>query len=260
MIKPFRGDFRLTQGFGENPASYAKFGLKGHNGLDYGLPTGTDIIAPHSGKVVEASFDAGGYGLYLKIENDKEGSILAHLKDNLVSIGTEVSEGQLIAHSDNTGNSTGPHLHWGYYNIPRDRTNGYSGCINQISLITHPTVEPMATITQKELDSIIKSRDENWNNFKKTEVKLADTEDKLEDALNMVSQVQKEFDEYKKNNENVTFEVPVESTTLSETVSTATTEVINPDTNSSSPSNQPEKDLFTLFLEWLINLLRKLKS
>lgn len=160
MKKPFHQDFILTQGFGENPANYAKFGLKGHNGLDYALPAGTDVIAPHAGKVIEAAFDTPGYGLYLKIENDKEGSVLAHLKDNLVSVGDTVSEGQLIAHSNNTGNSTGPHLHWGYYLFPRDRTNGYAGFINQLPLLL-PLPLP-TTDLQKELDKVREERDKNW--------------------------------------------------------------------------------------------------
>ena len=138
MIKPFRGDFRLTQGFGENPAAYAKFGMKGHNGLDYGLPTGTQVIAPHSGKVIEATNDPTGYGNYLKIENAKEGSVLAHLQTFQVKVGDMVSEGQPIALSNNTGNSTGPHLHWGYYLFPRNRQNGYAGFIDQINLIAQP--------------------------------------------------------------------------------------------------------------------------
>lgn len=135
MIKPFKGSFPLTQGFGENPASYAQFGLKGHDGLDYGLPTGTEVTAPHLGKIIETGVDPTGYGNYIKIENDKEGSVLAHLKDFNVIVGQVVTEGQLLGHSDNTGNSTGPHLHWGYYLFPRDRTNGYAGFINQYTLI-----------------------------------------------------------------------------------------------------------------------------
>lgn len=135
MRKPFHQNWTLTQGFGQNPSSYARFNLKGHNGLDYALPSGTDVLAPHSGKVVEVAFDAPGYGLYIKIENSKEGSVLAHLKDNLVSIGAIVTEGQLIAHSGNTGNSTGPHLHWGYYLIPRNRQNGYGGFIDQFPIL-----------------------------------------------------------------------------------------------------------------------------
>lgn len=144
MRKPFDGSYVLTQGFGENPSSYAKFGLKGHNGLDYGLPTGTNVKAPHKGKIVEATYDATGYGMYLKIENDKEGSILAHLKEFKVGVGDEVDEGQLVGISNNTGNSTGPHLHFGYYPIPRDRSNGYSGCIDQLPLLKPATTNPTA--------------------------------------------------------------------------------------------------------------------
>ena len=138
MRKPFEGNYPLSQTFGGNPESYAKFGMKGHNGLDYATPTGTNILAPHSGKVIEVSYDETGYGLYIKIENDKEGSVLAHLKENYVSIGATVTEGQLIASSNNTGNSTGPHLHWGYYTFPRNRQNGYAGFIDQLPLITQP--------------------------------------------------------------------------------------------------------------------------
>ena len=164
MILPFRGNYPLTQGFGLNPTDYAKFGIKGHNGLDYGLPTGTQVIAPHGGKVIEVTNDPAGYGNYIKIENDKEGSVMAHLKVFQVQVGQEVNEGQPIALSDNTGNSTGPHLHWGYFTKPRNRQNGYAGFIDQLPLLFKPS-EPMATITQKELNQIIKDRDSHWNNL-----------------------------------------------------------------------------------------------
>lgn len=135
MRKPFDGDYILTQGFGQNPEDYKQFGLAGHNGLDYGLPMRTRVLSPHHGKVIEATLDPQGYGLYIKIENDKEGSVLAHFAELRVGVGDLIEEGQLIAYSDTSGNSTGPHLHWGYYLLPRDRTNGYAGFIDQISLI-----------------------------------------------------------------------------------------------------------------------------
>lgn len=149
MIKPFRGNFILTQGFGGNKDWYIRFGMLGHNGLDYGLPTGTQLIAPHAGKVLEAASDPTGYGNYLKIESDKEGSIIAHMQSFQVKVGDTVSEGQPIGISNNTGNSTGPHLHWGYYIIPRNRQNGFSGMINQLPLInvekpSTPIAEPLA--------------------------------------------------------------------------------------------------------------------
>ena len=161
MIKPFRGDFRLTQGFGENPAAYAKFGLKGHNGLDYGLPTATQVIAPHGGKIIEATNDPGGYGLYIKIEDAAQGSVLAHLQSFQVKVGDMVNEGQPIGLSDNTGNSTGPHLHWGYYKQPRNRQNGYAGFIDQLPLLT--TAPAPNNDLQKALDQMRAERDNNWN-------------------------------------------------------------------------------------------------
>ena len=135
MIKPFKGNYRLTQIWGANPKIYSKFGLLGHNGIDWGLPNGTEVIAPHAGKVIEKAYDKNGYGNYLKIENSKEGSILSHFQKFFVNVGDTIKQGQKIALSNNTGFSTGPHIHWGYYKKPRDRSNGYSGTMNQLPLL-----------------------------------------------------------------------------------------------------------------------------
>lgn len=137
MRLPFEGQYKITQMFGENPPLYAKFGLKGHNGLDFATPQGTTILSPHNGTIREAYFDSNGYGWYVKIENDKEGSVLAHHLANRVTIGQLVNEGQEVAISDSTGYSTGDHCHWGYYKFPRDRQNGYNGFIDQYSLVQH---------------------------------------------------------------------------------------------------------------------------
>lgn len=130
MRLPFEGQYPITQNFGERPDYYKKYNLKGHNGMDYGLPTGTKVVAPHAGVVKEATFDPG-YGYYVKIESDTEGSVLAHLKSISVRVGFSIAEGAEIGISNNTGDSSGPHLHWGYYILPRDRTNGYNGYIDQ---------------------------------------------------------------------------------------------------------------------------------
>mgnify|MGYP001566253757 CR=1 FL=1 len=175
MRKPFFGEFTLTQGFGENPQNYNQFGLQGHNGLDYGLPMRTEVLAPHGGKIIEATLDPKGYGLYIKIENDKEGSVLAHFAEFRVGVGDIISEGQLIALSDTSGNSTGPHLHWGYYLFPRNRQNGYDGFINQL-----PLLDIMAVITQKELDIIRNRRDELYNLLQAETAKNTDLSTRFE--------------------------------------------------------------------------------
>lgn len=131
MKKPFIGSLKTTQLFGEHPEWYKKFGLKGHNGIDYAAPTGTHILAPFEGEVLEAAMDAKGYGLYVKIQ-DEMGCVLAHLSKITCKVGDVVSQGQKIGLSGNTGNSTGPHLHFGVYPIPRDRMNGYAGFIDPL--------------------------------------------------------------------------------------------------------------------------------
>jgi murein DD-endopeptidase MepM/ murein hydrolase activator NlpD len=83
-----------------------------HKGIDIGVPVGTDILAGHDGKVIQAAFDAGGYGYYIAIEG-KDGLVskYAHCDRLLASVGQQVKKGDVIAKSGNTGRSTGPHLH-----------------------------------------------------------------------------------------------------------------------------------------------------
>lgn len=144
LIKPFIGDYKLNTRnlFGANPQYYKQFSVKhpdgtrkpltGHNGIDWLLPHGTVVVSPITGRVVEVAFDENGYGNYIKIENDKCGVILAHLEKVEVAVGFQVNQGQRIATSDNTGYSTGPHLHEGFYLMPRDRSNGYGGFIDPV--------------------------------------------------------------------------------------------------------------------------------
>ncbi|MDO5561618.1 MAG: M23 family metallopeptidase [bacterium] len=161
MLAPVKKIY-LTQNFGENPSSYLRFGLKGHNGLDFRafLPSGercyqagkSEIFAPHDGKIIENAFDASGYGYYVKIENEKEGSVLGHFAQlSSKKVGQSVTQGELIAYQGVTGNATGIHLHWGYYQKPRQRNNGYNGFINQKDLFVENTaeLEPTMTISQK---------------------------------------------------------------------------------------------------------------
>lgn len=147
MRLPFKGLYILTQEFGNDLVingihiyhqylvlhpDGTKKPMKGHNGLDFGTPHRTEIVAPHSGKVVEVAYDENGYGWYVKIESDTEGSVIAHLDSVDVKVEYLLTEGDHIGWSDNSGNSTNPHTHWGYYRMPRDRANGIAGFIDQV--------------------------------------------------------------------------------------------------------------------------------
>ena len=129
----FEGEGVLSQGFGEHPEWYAPFGMLGHNGIDYAIPTGRELYSCINGRITERALDQYGYGNYIKVENEDCGVLYGHLKEFKVSVGDEIVAGQLLGISDNTGNSTGSHLHFGLFPKPRDRDNGYAGYIDPLS-------------------------------------------------------------------------------------------------------------------------------
>ncbi|MGE1063182.1 peptidoglycan DD-metalloendopeptidase family protein [Megasphaera paucivorans] len=83
-----------------------------HSGIDIGVDSGTPVHAADSGVVVEAGW-LGGYGYAVVIDHGNGLSTLyGHNSSLNVSAGQSVSQGQVIAYSGSTGNSTGPHVHF----------------------------------------------------------------------------------------------------------------------------------------------------
>ena len=83
-----------------------------HTGLDFAAREGTTIDAADSGKVVSAG-PAGAYGNLIEIAHgDGTRTRYAHLSDIDVKPGEKVSRGEHIGDLGNTGNSSGPHLHF----------------------------------------------------------------------------------------------------------------------------------------------------
>lgn len=150
----------ITQPFGVNGEYYRKNGINvdGHNGLDYVAPHGEPILAAHDGFVSYAGGEAKeGVGVVL-ITNEKfeyKGeetffkSIYWHLALPLchggkhkvpVTFGQLVKKGDVIGYANNTGFSTGDHLHfsikpvakgesqWTWWNT--EQKNGYGGAID----------------------------------------------------------------------------------------------------------------------------------
>lgn len=114
---PFQGQAALTQGFGPTSFSaepaydgYSHF----HTGLDFGVPVDTPIDAAGAGKVVAAGWDSTGYGNRVIIDHGNGRlTLYGHLDKITVHAGDQVAAGQRIGLSGSTGNSTGPHLHFG---------------------------------------------------------------------------------------------------------------------------------------------------
>lgn len=84
-----------------------------HGGVDWPCPTGTAVHAADSGVVVIAKRLTYSYGQYILIDHGNGLSTLyAHNSSLVVSQGQSVSKGQIIAYSGETGNATGPHVHF----------------------------------------------------------------------------------------------------------------------------------------------------
>ena len=162
-IKPFA----ITQGFGTNLYfDYTKICsggqcLIGHNGLDcirgyvngkYYETEGCYVRAAHDGIVAYAGVDgAEGYGIVLRTKEpyDYNGvptyfkTIYWHMKPPFaVTVGDEVFVGDYLGEADNTGMSTGSHLHFGLKPIALgendweignlEQKNGYFGAIDPL--------------------------------------------------------------------------------------------------------------------------------
>lgn len=113
----------LTSRFGPRMHPILKV-VKNHNGTDWAAPVGTPIVAAFAGTILYEG-DGGTYGNLIKITH--AGGIetrYAHMSafaDGLKQ-GDNVTAGQLIGYIGTTGRSTGPHLHFEFYEngVPKD--------------------------------------------------------------------------------------------------------------------------------------------
>ena len=141
----------VSQGWGTNGEWYRANGIniEGHNGLDLIATDKQAVRAAHDGEIVYAGVDSKeGWGVVLRtlepIDSVYYKTIYWHLiKEIPVKVGTKVKAGDLIGYADNTGFSTGTHLHfglkpqlkgendWTWVNL--EQSNGYLGAIDPTS-------------------------------------------------------------------------------------------------------------------------------
>lgn len=144
---------KIHQGWGTYGQWYRDNGIniEGHNGIDFWGPDGWDVMSAHTGEVVFVGHDSKeGLGVTIRTTAMYEykeryvyfKTIYWHLKEGsvLVKPGDLVKAGDVIAQADNTGFSTGSHLHFALkpikvkgdgktvYNI--EQNNGYYGAID----------------------------------------------------------------------------------------------------------------------------------
>ncbi|MEG1506002.1 MAG: M23 family metallopeptidase [Bacilli bacterium] len=138
-----------------NPEQY-----KFHSGVDIASPNEHFIIAAKTGKIITATTGCiegnlscgGGYGNHVIIEHiDGIKTTYAHLKEDSirVSVGDEVSQGQIIGNMGSTGSSTGRHLHFGVM-----VNNIY---VNPLDYISIETPRPDVIISSLGTTSLLKT-------------------------------------------------------------------------------------------------------
>ncbi|OII64061.1 peptidase [Streptomyces sp. CC53] len=129
-VKPVTG-YKLTASFNQGGSMWTNK----HSGQDFAVPVGTPVKAVHGGTVVKAGPNGGGdgpaYGNAVVIKHGNGTySQYAHLSKIDVKVGSKVKTGQLIARSGNTGNSSGPHLHFEIRTTPN-----YGSSVNPASFL-----------------------------------------------------------------------------------------------------------------------------
>ncbi|MFE1552253.1 M23 family metallopeptidase [Streptomyces sp. NPDC058718] len=129
-VKPV-ASYTLSASYNQGGAMWAHK----HSGQDFAVPTGTPVKAAGTGTVVKAGPNGGGdgpaYGNAIVVKHaNGTYSQYAHLSKIKVNVGQKVAAGQQIALSGNTGNSSGPHLHFEIRTTPN-----YGSAVNPAAFL-----------------------------------------------------------------------------------------------------------------------------
>jgi murein DD-endopeptidase MepM/ murein hydrolase activator NlpD len=132
LSTPFDGACPIQQFWGQHPDHYAQYRyngipLKGHIGVDFGMVPGTHLFAVDNGRVMEISFETGGFERYIKLEHRWGESFYAHIGEIAVEAGQLVKRNEYIARSGRPSSGLPPHLHFGIRIAPYNRFDGWGG-------------------------------------------------------------------------------------------------------------------------------------
>jgi murein DD-endopeptidase MepM/ murein hydrolase activator NlpD len=102
---------RITSDFGnrQNPRGG---GIQFHSGMDISTPSGTPVKATADGIVAFSGWSSGNGNLVVLEHGLGYSTLFAHNSALNAQVGRKIKRGEVIAYSGNTGNSTGPHVHY----------------------------------------------------------------------------------------------------------------------------------------------------
>lgn len=128
---PFDPQYMSISGYGyDDPDPDFASGV--HEGIDYGLPSGTTLYSMGAGTVTYAGWN-GGYGNFVEVTLSNGMKVrYGHLSNIGVTMGESVNPGEVLGESGSTGNSSGPHLHFEIRN-PDGSTVDPATILNQVA-------------------------------------------------------------------------------------------------------------------------------
>ncbi len=139
LHRPFEGSAILSQAWNDQPEYYAAHSyngipLKGHNGVDFIVTAGAQLLAVDPGRVTEVGFERGGFERYLKIEHRWGESLYAFLGEISVDAGQIVLRGASVA-TVLSEQGSNPFFHLGIRVSPFNRLDGYGGFTDPLPFI-----------------------------------------------------------------------------------------------------------------------------
>jgi len=141
---PFSGNIPVTFVFGAQSDNedikkkFSEWGIVGHNGLDFGLTTGTEVFPCNSGKIIQSG-DNGDFGTSITIQHSWGQSLYAHLSETKVKVDDEIQPNKVIGLSGSSGAAFGEHLHFAIKPNNPDSNNGYLGFIDPAPYLSLPS-------------------------------------------------------------------------------------------------------------------------
>ena len=160
---PFAGHYRISSPFNPRRRHPITKRISPHNGTDFAMPSGTDILSPGDGVVTRVKNHPYA-GKYIEIQHGSHYKTrFLHLSRIQVKRGQHVVRGQKIALSGNTGRSTGPHLHYEMHingrvtnavkakipmaaSIPKDKLQKFKATVATLSAKMDQETEQIAQI------------------------------------------------------------------------------------------------------------------
>jgi len=147
----------ISQGFGKPVSAttakfYKELGLAGHNGIDFILNVGSEVLAAHDGELIRATTSDDNNYYWIVNRELKIKTFYCHLSE-FKNFNKTVKAGELIGLSGGMPGAkgsgkytTGPHLHFGLYSILgsgsyADYNNGYFGAVDPVPYLAEELVD-----------------------------------------------------------------------------------------------------------------------